>query len=133
MILKLDPQVRGWIVSSLQHKQKDKMLGREIDKGSYVLLCNDTNDAFFQRFELNEEIFFEIPLVVENKEITFNYTEYNPKPLGKVNFDATFFAFNTPPSSSVYNKPSLYFTFFNISIIESERGIVLIELAVLGI
>ncbi len=103
MILKLDPQVRGWIVSSLQHKQKDKMLGREIDKGSYVLLCNDTNDAFFQRFELNEEIFFEIPLVVENKEITFNYTEYNPKPLGKVNFDATFFAFRAADTCMIYD------------------------------
>ena len=103
MVLKLDPQIRGWVVSSLQHKQREKMLGREIDKGSYVLLANDTNDDFYKRFQVNEEVFFEIPFVVENKEISFQYTEYNPKPMGKVNYDATFFAFRAADTCMIYD------------------------------
>ncbi len=103
MILKLDPQVRGYVVNSLRKKTFEKPLGREIDKGSYVLLSNATNNMFYERFKENEEIFFEIPLVLENQEITFTYTEYNPKPQGPVNFDASYMAFRLADTCMVYD------------------------------
>lgn len=103
LIMKLDPKVRGYVISSLKHKKYNKMLGREIDKGSYVLLCNDTNQDFYNRFKEGEEVFFEIPLIKENTEISFKYTAYNPAPSKKVNFDATYFAFRAPDTCMIYD------------------------------
>ena len=102
LILKLDSIKRGFIVSSLKHKKYEKQLAREIDKGSYVLLCADSNNML-TRFKEDQEVFFEIPLIELEKKITFNYTAYNPKPGKKVNFDATFFGFRAPDTCMIYD------------------------------
>ncbi len=103
MTIKLDSTVRGYVVNSLKHKNYHQPLGREIDKGSFVVLCNESNTTFMERFKENEEVFFEMPFVVENKDITFKYTAYNPAPQKKVNFDATYFAFRAPDTCMIYD------------------------------
>ena len=101
-ILTLDSIKRGFIINTLRHRKCEKQLAREIDKGSYVLLCNDSN-TMLTRFKQDQEVYFEIPLVIEEKTITFNYTAYNPRPGKKVNFDATFFGFRAPDTCMIYD------------------------------
>lgn len=104
MIIKLDSKVRGYVISSIKHKEfNNKVLGREIDKGSYVVLSNDSNDKLTKILKENEEVFLEIPLFKETQDITFKYTEYNPSPSKKENFDATYFAFRAADTCMIYD------------------------------
>ena len=103
MVLKLDNIARGFIVNTNNFKEYRNPFGREIDKGSYVLLSNKGNDKFYRLFKINDQVSFEFPMVQEGYELTINYTDYNPTENIKKIGDVSVLAFREADTCMIYD------------------------------
>lgn len=103
MVLKLDNITRGFIVNTNNYKEYRSNVGREIDKGSYVLFANESNDSFYKRFKINDQVHFEFPMVVASYEKEIHYTDYNPTGKNRKIGDVSVFAFREADTCMIYD------------------------------
>lgn len=103
MVLKLDDISHEFIVNTSTFKKYQSPIGREIDKESYVLFANASNPSFYERFQINDQVHFEFPMVNGEYHCTISYTEYNPSGKDKKIGDVSVFAFREADTCMIYD------------------------------